>query len=75
MADNGPGIPNEEKTHIFERFYRSVPSRSDREHFGLGLCIASEIVKAHRGRLSVSDTPGGGSTFTIRLPQGRPYGT
>ncbi len=67
VADNGPGVPEEEKKHIFERFYRADASRRDREHFGLGLCIASEIVKAHHGILTVSDTPGGGSTFTIWL--------
>lgn len=67
VADNGPGISEEDKKHIFERFYRADASRRDREHFGLGLCIASEIIKAHRGRLTVSGAPGGGSVFTFYL--------
>lgn len=67
-ADNGIGIPDEEKARIFRRFYRSDQSRSQKGHFGLGLSIASEIIKAHQGQILVSDTPGGGSTFTLILP-------
>lgn len=67
IADNGIGIPDEEKNHIFERFYRAEQSRSKKDHFGLGLSIAWEIVSAHHGELTVSDTPGGGSTFTVIL--------
>lgn len=67
VADNGPGIPDAEKSRIFQRFYRSDHSRSQKGHFGLGLCIASEIVQAHHGRILVRDTPGGGSTFTVIL--------
>ena len=67
IADNGIGIPDEEKSHIFERFYRAEQSRSTKDHFGLGLSIAWEIISAHHGELTVSDTPGGGSTFTITL--------
>ena len=67
VADNGIGIPEEEKSRIFERFYRADPSRSRKGHFGLGLAIASEIIKAHQGQILVGDTPGGGSTFTIVL--------
>lgn len=67
VEDNGPGIPDAEKEQIFERFYRSDRSRSKKGHFGLGLCIAAEIVHAHHGRILVMDTPGGGSTFTVLL--------
>lgn len=68
VSDNGIGIPDEEKNHIFKRFYRVDHSRNEKEHFGLGLNIASEIVNAHNGYIHVFDTPGGGSTFTVKLP-------
>lgn len=67
VSDNGMGISDEEKKKIFERFYRSDQSRSEKGHFGLGLCIAAEIIHAHHGQILVSDTPGGGATFTVIL--------
>lgn len=65
IQDNGPGIPDREKPQIFQRFYRLDPSRQDREHFGLGLCVAQEIAQLHRGKLWVEDSPGGGSRFKL----------
>lgn len=67
VSDNGIGIPDGEKSRIFERFYRADQSRSQKDHFGLGLSIAQEIVSAHRGQIMVKDTPGGGSTFLVFL--------
>ena len=69
VIDNGIGISPEAKLHIFERFYREDCSRSEKGHFGLGLSIAKEIVTAHHGSISVSDTPDGGTTFTVILPE------
>ena len=68
VTDNGIGMPDAEKKRIFERFYRADQSRSEKGHFGLGLSIAAQILKAHGGRLTVEDTPGGGSTFILTLP-------
>lgn len=67
VADDGPGIPDNAKAHIFDRFYRVDTSRSA-GHFGLGLAIASEILHAHHGTLTVADGKKGGSVFTLYLP-------
>ena len=69
VADNGSGIPDAQKQQIFERFYRADAARESKEHFGLGLCIAYEIVQQHHGCISVEDTPGGGATFVVLLPK------
>lgn len=68
VADSGIGIPDEEKEKIFRRFYRLDQSRSEKDHFGLGLSIAFEIVRSLDGTIRVTDTPGGGSTFSVCLP-------
>lgn len=68
VSDSGIGISSDDKKKIFDRFYRAEKSRSAKGHFGLGLSIASEIVKLHHGTISVTDRPGGGSVFTVMLP-------
>lgn len=68
VTDTGVGISDDDKRHIFERFYRAEKSRSTKGHFGLGLSIAYEIVTAHHGKISVQDNPGGGSVFSVKLP-------
>ncbi len=69
VIDNGSGVDDVQKSRIFERFYRIDSARESKEHFGLGLCIANEIVSLHHGSISVKDTNGGGSTFEIYLPK------
>lgn len=68
VSDTGPGVPDDEKRRIFERFYRSEKSRSHRGHFGLGLSIAAEIVKKQNGRIWVQDAIIGGAEFVVELP-------
>ena len=70
VTDNGPGIPAELQSRIFDRFYRVDKSRS-RENggAGLGLSIAKWAVEVHGGQLTLENTNGGGSTFRITLPQ------
>ncbi|WP_084618055.1 sensor histidine kinase [Jonesia quinghaiensis] len=69
FRDHGPGIGEEHKERIFERFYRVDTSRTrDLGGSGLGLAIVSAIVAAHGGTTQVSDTEGGGLTVRIELP-------
>ena len=71
ISDNGPGIPEEDLPHIFERFYRTEKSRkrsSDGKGFGLGLSIAYWIVKNHGGHIDVKSQENLGTTFEIWLP-------
>lgn len=67
VIDHGKGLTEEQKKHVFERFYRVDQARHEKNHSGLGLSIAYEIMKLHKGRLYVKDTEGGGCTFTIEL--------
>jgi heavy metal sensor kinase len=69
VRDAGPGIAQEHRSRIFDRFYRVDRGRSrDAGGFGLGLAIAQWAVEAHKGEISVASTPGSGSTFRICLP-------
>ncbi|MDN5805367.1 MAG: HAMP domain-containing histidine kinase, partial [Microlunatus sp.] len=73
VADTGRGVPAELKESIFMRFHRG--SRSGGESTGLGLAIVRSIAEAHRGEATVTDTPGGGATFSVRFPaRWRPTG-
>lgn len=67
VSDHGPGIPPASRHRIFRRFDRADGKRSVGGS-GLGLAIVDAIAKGHGGRCTVSDTPGGGATFTIHLP-------
>ena len=69
VADTGPGMAPDQVDHVFERFYRSDPSRS-RLHggAGLGLSIVSAIVSAHGGTVSAGSVEGEGATFRVHLP-------
>lgn len=63
VADCGPGISDEAKKHIFERFWRG--SESKREGAGLGLAIVREIMDAHHGTVRVENRAEGGTVFTL----------
>lgn len=67
VEDQGSGISHKDKKLIFDRFYRVDKARNDKKHFGLGLCIANELVQRHGGKISVRDTEGGGATFVVKL--------
>ena len=74
VRDHGPGVPADVATKVFERCYRADPSRGRTAGggSGLGLAIVAAIVGAHGGRVGVAETPGGGATFVVRLPQRAP---
>ena len=67
VADEGPGISDEDLPHIFDRFYRSDQSRNT-PGTGLGLSIVAHTVNSHGGWIKASRAPGGGALFTMHLP-------
>ena len=68
VSDQGCGMDDETKKHIFNRFYRGDSARSHKQNYGLGLSIAKELVQLHKGTISVSDSPDKGACFLVRLP-------
>lgn len=72
VADAGPGVDPELKARVFERFAKGDPLAGRRGGTGLGLAIVKAIADAHGGDVAVSDTPGGGATFAMRLPGYQP---
>lgn len=71
IADNGIGMEEKELEHIFQPFYR-INDAYDVKGFGLGLSLASRIIKLHKGNIQVTSTPGMGTRFHIQLPVAKP---
>lgn len=70
VADNGPGIPEEDLPKVFERFYRVDKARSRAAGgTGLGLSIVQDTVKKRGGTVSAANRAGGGAVFTVRWPE------
>ena len=69
VEDRGIGISKEDQQHIFEKYYRvSTGDRHETKGFGLGLSYVKFIVDAHKGMVSISSTPGSGTSIRISLP-------
>jgi signal transduction histidine kinase len=63
VADDGPGIPPDVAAHLFEPFFTTKGARGT----GLGLALTREYVERYGGSIEVSEAPGGGAVFTLRL--------
>lgn len=69
VADDGIGIPDNQKEKIWQRFYQVDPARSSGRGTGLGLSMVQQIAKAHRGKMTMESVPDIGSKFTLHLPK------
>jgi two-component system OmpR family sensor kinase len=68
VDDDGPGIPIDQRERLFEPFFRLDKTRSRRTGgFGLGLSIVAQIVRCHKGSISIQDNSAGGSRFLVTL--------
>jgi two-component system phosphate regulon sensor histidine kinase PhoR len=76
VRDQGPGLSEEDRQHLFERFYRGDPARvrSGRGGSGLGLAIVQQIVVTHGGRVQAGNHPGGGALLEVFLPRDEEVG-
>jgi two-component system sensor histidine kinase MprB len=71
VRDHGPGIPEEDAPHVFDRFYRSAQSRP-MPGSGLGLAIVKRVVDEHGGTAAVARADGGGTIVRLALPEVSP---
>ncbi|MBS1724486.1 MAG: hypothetical protein JSS66_16205 [Armatimonadetes bacterium] len=69
VEDQGPGIPDDEKANVFERFYRLDESRNRSEGgFGIGLSICQRLVQQREGKITIEDNDPHGTAFVVRVP-------
>lgn len=71
VLDNGPGIPEQDLPHVFERFWRGA-NGNKASGSGIGLAVVSELVAAHHGTVTGENVPGGGTRFTVAFPAALP---
>jgi two-component system sensor histidine kinase ChvG len=71
VDDEGSGIPDTHLDRVFERFFSYRPGDRAREHVGLGLAIARQIVESYGGSIAASNRAGGGARFEIVWPRRR----
>src|ERR1022692_1650823 len=67
VSDTGPGIPPEDQSHVFERFWRGAQA-GQTAGSGIGLAVAAELARAQQGTIEVSSETGHGTRFTLTLP-------
>lgn len=71
VQDQGPGIPEEEQSLVFQKYYRIASGPGGQEGMGLGLSISRHIVEAHGGNMGLESKPGQGSCFYFTVPRAR----
>ena len=67
IRDNGPGIPKKQQKYIFNKYYQANKDSTNKKGCGLGLTYVYNVIKAHKGKITVDSPPGKGCTFTIYL--------
>ncbi|MBA2282850.1 MAG: HAMP domain-containing histidine kinase [Acidimicrobiia bacterium] len=73
VDDEGPGVPEDERALVFERFFRGRGDWVTKTHgTGIGLAVVQRLVDAMGGEIEVADAPGGGARFTVTLPAAPP---
>ncbi|MDR1881531.1 MAG: response regulator [Prevotella sp.] len=69
VIDDGPGIPDSEKTKVFDAFYQSETKSNTNTGTGIGLAFSKKLAENHKGGLSLSDSEWGGSSFILSIPR------